>query len=56
MESVYSSPSLLNEYLWYDKLWGPSQRVVTLFQDNSMMDGVIDLADDDCISFSSSCD
>ena len=27
-----------------------------LFQDNSMMDGVIDLADDDCISFSSSCD
>ena len=23
--------SLLNEYLWYDKLWGPSQRVVTLF-------------------------
>ena len=30
MESVYSSPSLLNEYLWYDKLLGPSQRVVTL--------------------------
>ena len=30
-ESVYSSLSLLNEYLWYDKLWGPSQRVVTLF-------------------------
>ena len=29
-ESVYSSPSLLNEYFWYDKLWGPSQRVVTL--------------------------
>ena len=26
-----SSPSLLNEYLWYDKHWGPSQRVVTLF-------------------------
>ena len=25
--------SLLNEYLWYDKLWGPSQRVVTLFLD-----------------------
>ena len=23
---------MLNEYLWYDKLWGPSQRVVTLFQ------------------------
>ena len=21
---------MLNEYLWYDKLWGPSQRVVTL--------------------------
>ena len=30
-ESVFSSPSLLNEYLRYDKLWGPSQRVVTLF-------------------------
>ena len=30
-QSVYSSSSLLNEYLWYDKLWGPSQRVVTLF-------------------------
>ena len=30
-ETVYSSPSLLNEYLRYDKLWGPSQRVVTLF-------------------------
>ena len=29
-EFDYSSPSLLNEYLWYDKLWGPSQRVVTL--------------------------
>ena len=23
---------MLNEYMWYDKLWGPSQRVVTLFQ------------------------
>ena len=34
MESVDSSPSLLNEYLWYDKLWGPSQRVVTLFISN----------------------
>ena len=22
--------SLLNDCLWYDKLWGPSQRVVTL--------------------------
>ena len=31
MESVDSRPSFLNEYLWYDKLWGPSQRVVTLF-------------------------
>ena len=31
-ESVFSSPSLLNEYLRYDKLWGPSQRVVTLFR------------------------
>ena len=30
-ESIYSSPSLLDEYLWYDKLWGPSQRVITLF-------------------------
>ena len=30
-ESVHSSPSLLSEYFWYDKLWGPSQRVVTLF-------------------------
>ena len=29
-ESVFSSPSLLNEYLRYDKLWGPSQRVVSL--------------------------
>ena len=28
-ESLYSS-YLLNEYLLYDKLWGPSQRVVTL--------------------------
>ena len=27
---TYSSPSLLNECFWYDKLWGPSQRVVTL--------------------------
>ena len=26
------------------------------FQDTSLMEGVIDLADDDCISFSSSCD
>ena len=30
-ESLYSSSYLLNEYLLYDKLWGPSQRVVTLF-------------------------
>ena len=30
-KSVHSSPSLLSEYFWYDKLWGPSQRVVTLF-------------------------
>ena len=29
-ESLYSSSYLLNEYLLYDKLWGPSQRVVTL--------------------------
>ena len=35
-ESVYSSPSLLNEYLWYDKLWGTSQRVVTLFSTEIM--------------------
>ena len=26
-----SSPSLPNHCLWYDKLWRPSQRVVTLF-------------------------
>ena len=26
--------SLLNDCLWYDKLWGPSQRVVTLFPYN----------------------
>ena len=31
-ESLYSSSYLLNEYLLYDKLWGPSQRVVTLFK------------------------
>ena len=31
-ESLYSSSYLLNEYLLYDKLWGPSQRVVILFQ------------------------
>ena len=30
-ESLYSSSYLLNENLLYDKLWGPSQRVVTLF-------------------------
>ena len=29
-ESLYSSSYLLNENLLYDKLWGPSQRVVTL--------------------------
>ena len=29
-ESLYSSSYLLNEYLLYDKLWGPSQRVVSL--------------------------
>ena len=39
-ESLYSSSYLLNEYLLYDKLWGPSQRVVTLFydQDNCPID------------------
>ena len=31
-ESIHNSPSLLSEYFWYDKLWGPSQRVVTLFE------------------------
>ena len=31
-ESLYSSSYLLNEYLLYDKLLGPSQRVVTLFK------------------------
>ena len=30
-ESANRSPSLLNHCLWYDKLWGPSQRVGTLF-------------------------
>ena len=25
--------SVPNDCLWYDKLWGPSQRVVTLFFD-----------------------
>ena len=29
-EFLYSSSSLLNESLLHDKLWGPSQRVVTL--------------------------
>ena len=28
---INSSPSLSNHCLWYGKLWGPSQRVVTLF-------------------------
>ena len=27
--------SVPNDYLWYDKLWGPSQRVVTLFSVNN---------------------
>ena len=40
-ESLYSSSYLLNEYLLYDKLWGPSQRVVTLFL-CSLDDGNID--------------
>ena len=30
-KSVKSSPFSFNEYVWYDKLWGPSLRVVTLF-------------------------
>lgn len=30
--------------------------LTALMQDSSLMDGVIDLADDDCISLSSSCD
>lgn len=30
--------------------------LTALMQDSSLMEGVIDLADDDCISFSSSCD
>ena len=34
-ESLYSSSYLLNENLLYDKLWGPSQRVVTLFHTNA---------------------
>ena len=28
-------PHLLNEHTWYGQLWGPSQRVVTLFINNS---------------------
>ena len=34
--------SVPNDYLWYDKLWGPSQRVVTLlrFSDSDGDDGV----------------
>ena len=35
-ESLYSSSYLLNENLFYDKLWGPSQRVVTLFQEQDI--------------------
>ena len=29
--------SVPNDCLWYDKLWGPSQRVVTLFQNHDVM-------------------
>ena len=29
--------SLPNDCLWYDKLWGPSQRVVTLFYESIMI-------------------
>ena len=32
--NVHTDPHLFsvpNDCLWYDKLWGPSQRVVTLF-------------------------
>ena len=39
-ESLYSSSYLLNENLLYDKLWGPSQRVVTLLcHDGDYNDG-----------------
>ena len=31
MQTVAYLSSLRNDCLWYDKLWGPSQRVVTLF-------------------------
>ena len=34
----YSSPFLLNEYCWYDKLLGPSQQVVTLFFQEDLVD------------------
>ena len=36
-ESLYSSSYLLNEYLLYDKLWGPSQRVVTLLVEGNIV-------------------
>ena len=29
--------SVPNDCLWYDKLWGPSQRVVTLFHHHSIV-------------------
>ena len=29
--------SVPNDCLWYDKLWGPSQRVVTLFYESIMI-------------------
>ena len=41
-ESLYSSSYLLNENLLYDKLWGPSQRVVTLFLKVPRREGGLD--------------
>ena len=32
--------SVPNDCLWYDKLWGPSQRVVTLFSLNILLLGI----------------
>ena len=38
MPNTYNNAPLLNEYCWYDKLLGPSQRVVTLFFQEDLVD------------------
>ena len=48
-EFDYISLSLLNEYLWYDKLWGPSQRVVTLFLLNCFLMAALAPIDTICL-------